>query len=476
MNKIRIATLLLLLISFITMLSPIPVMADTYTLYESLVITADSSSELYLANYFAQTFTVGSVRHTVDRIRLNLSAEGVTPGNLYVSIRATDGSGNPNGLDLSTGAYSGALLTVSTTIGKMYEIIMTPVTLEANTKYAIVCYGTGTTNILNIHWYKDGSAGAYTDGSYFSSITGGIDWTADTDDDFMFQVWGVSAASTIDDIKVFQGYMESDDWLITTTNHITDTCNNFANIWKMQLIDSVTSTVYAESTISQCGMRPASIYLSAAMGSTLTWGGNYSIKLYGNYGSLPSTTRLINSSTDWIGSISLIDGWALQQAQIMEDYDNVDYVTIVPQPYNEVLTIEGGSIFDRGIPYLSIYRPNIFQVTTHLTTIEYTPYNGSTDYADDLYSDWEGALGVPLSSALTDIAPYFGFTGVDGGRMVGALMILIGFLAVAAVEKSIAFIIILGGVLCGLIPLYTVLFLVFVLSVVLIRSLFWSST
>jgi len=476
MNKIRIATLLLLVISFITMLSPIPVMADTYTLYESLIITADSSSELYLANYFAQTFTVGSERHTVDRIRLNLSAEGATPGNLYVSIRATDGSGNPNGLDLSTGSYSGSLLTVSTTVGAMYEIIMTSVTLEANTKYAIVCYGTGTTNLLNIHWYKDGSAGAYTGGSYFTSITGGINWTVDTDDDFMFQIWGVSAASTIDDIKVFQGYMETDDWLITSINNIKGSCSTIVYPWKMQLIDNATSEVKAESSITQCGMRPASIYLSAAMGDTLTWGGNYSVKIYGSFGAAPSTTKAISASTDWLGDIDFIDGWVKQQAQTMEDNDGIDYITTVPPPYNDVLTIDGGSIFDRGIPYLSDYRPDIFQVTTGTVHLGYTNTTGNTDYADDLYGDWEVALGAPLSDALTDIAPYFGFAGVDAGRMVGMVMVVIGFFAIAMIEKSIAFIIILGGVMCGLIPMATIIFLVFIMAVVLIRSLFWSST
>lgn len=466
--------IILVLAVILTVLTPTVALADAYTLYESYTTGSNSSTELYLSNYYAQTFTVGTVRHTVDKIRLNLSAEGATPGNLYVSVRATNGSGYPNGVDLATGSYSGSLLVVSTTIGSWYEVSMTPLILEANTSYAIVCYGTGTTNILNIHWYCDLTASAYAGGSAFNSSTGGINWVANTSDDFMFQVYGVPANSSIQDVKVFSGYRETGDWLVTAINTINGSCDSFAYPWYMQLIDNATGLPCGISDKLQCGMRPASIYLSAASAAALAWGGNYSVKIYGNYGALPNATRTINA-TDWQGDIIAIEDWARQWATTMQINDATTYITTVPE-WGYVLNMEGGNIFDIGIPYLSTYHPDIFQVTEDTVDIGYIFPNGSTDYADDLYTNWATTLGPNVSGVLTTAAPYFGFTGVDGGRMVGALLTLMGFFSLAIIEKSVAFMVILGGVLIGVFPMATVIFLVFILAVVLIRSLFWSST
>lgn len=466
----------LLVFTLVALLTLMPtiVLADTYVLYENYTTGPNNSAELYLANYFAQTFTVGTVPHTINTVRLNLSSEGATMGNLYVSIRATNASGYPNGLDLSTGAYSGAYLVSSTTAGLMYEITMTELKLTANTTYAIVCYGTGTTNILNIHWYGNWTASSYTGGSYFQSTTGGINWTANTSRDFMFEVYG-KATNTINDVKVFEDYQETGDWLITVMNNIEGDCNNFNYAWRMQLYNTVTSAVIAETDIDQCGMRPDYILLSANTTATLVWGGNYSIKIYGNYGVYPNATRQIATS-DWIGPDPYkLEQWVISQAKIMATEDYTTYIETVPE-YNEVLNVAGGSIFDIGIPLLSYYHPDIFQMSIKHIPLGYVPTNGSTSYADDLYDDWDLALGPDVSGALTTAAPYFGFTGVDGGRMIGALLTIMGFIALAVVEKTIAFMIIIGGVLIGVFPMATIVMLVFILAVVLIRSLFWSST
>jgi hypothetical protein len=106
----------------------------------------------------------------------------------------------------------------------------------------------------------------------------------------------------------------------------------------------------------------------------------------------------------------------------------------------------------------------------------YLPSTGGTTYATDLYDNWDVAVGPEVSAVLTTAAPYFGFVGADGGRMVGALLTLLGFLSLAIIEKSVAFLVILGGVMIGVFPMATVVMLVFVMAVVLIRSLFWSST
>jgi hypothetical protein len=296
----------------------------------------------------------------------------------------------------------------------------------------------------------------------------------------------LAASPSVDDVKVYTDYYETDDWLIVATYNISG--GNFADCtntscfrppaytWYIQLVDS-TGTALTKNKLEQGGMRPFGISVSAATAAGYTYGGNYSVKIYGAFNTPnPNASRTL-TAVDWRGEVAAgeLDEWVRQQAQIMEDYDGIDYVTTVVE-WDEVLTQTGGSIFDRGISLLSTYRPDIFQVTHYLFPLGYTPSAGTTDYADDLYDNWDTTLGPEIAPSLTAIAPYFGFTGVDGGRMVGALLTLMGFLSLAIIEKSVAFMVILGGVMIGVFPMATVILLVFIMAVVLIRSLFWSST
>ena len=290
----------------------------------------------------------------------------------------------------------------------------------------------------------------------------------------------LAASPSVDNVKVFKGYQETGDWIIVATYNIsgsntsTSLCNDAAT-WSIKLIDNATGLEKANLPIQQCGMRPFGIYLSANSTLGLSFGGNntYSVKIYGNWGTNP-TASLNISTADWRGqNLDYLDKWVKEQAQIMETFDGIDYVTPVPAPDYEVLTVAGGNIFDIGIPQLSVVRPAIFQVNTVNFPLGYIPSNGSTSYADNLYNNWDVTLGPDVSDALTSAAPYFGFTS---GRMVGALLTIMGFLSLAIIEKSVAFMIILGGVMIGVFPMATVVFLVFILAVVLIRSLFWSST
>lgn len=291
---------------------------------------------------------------------------------------------------------------------------------------------------------------------------------------------------SVDDVKVFQDYTETGDWLVVATYNISGgnlaDCTNTSCFrsptykWYIQFIDNNTGISITTNRIEQEGMKPFGININATKVTSLQWSGNYSVKIYGDYLAIPNASKSL-TSTDWGGAVA--DGelkeWVRQQAQIMEDYSGVDYITVVSM-YDEVLTMDGGSIFDRGIPYLSAYLPSVFQVNTYTYPIGYVPSNGSTSYADNLYTDWDTTLGPEVSASLTSIAPYFGFTGVDGGRMIGALLTIIGFLSLAIIEKSVAFMVILGGVMIGVFPMATVILFVFILSVLLVRSLFWSST
>jgi hypothetical protein len=224
----------------------------------------------------------------------------------------------------------------------------------------------------------------------------------------------LAASPSVDDVKVFTDYYEADDWLIVATYNISG--GNFSNCtntscfrppaytWYIQFVDS-TGTVLTTNKLAQSGMKPFGISVSAATAAGYTYGGNYSVKIYGNYGATPNSSRTL-VATDWRGQVSAgeLDQWVVQQAQIMEDYELVDYVTTVVEG-DEVLTQEGGSIFDRGISQLSYYRPDIFQITHYLFPLGYTPTTGDTTYADDLYDNWDTTLGPEIAPSLTAIAP-----------------------------------------------------------------------
>jgi hypothetical protein len=293
-----------------------------------------------------------------------------------------------------------------------------------------------------------------------------------------------AASPSVDDVKVYQNYENTGDWLVVAVYNISGTNTSTSQCgsnypWYIQLVDNTTGIPVTNNPLNQCGMRPFGIYISPNMSAGLVYNGNYSVKIYGQWGSSPNASRTINNS-DWRGSVyapSLeFDKWIIQEAKVIQAFDGKTYVETVPvmtgSGYLEVLNPDGGLIFNAGISFLSSYKPNLFQITYDTFPMGYNNSSGSTNYADALYTNWDIALGPDVSTALTNAGWYLGI----GGRMMGALLTIIGFLSLAIIEKSVAFMVILGGVMIGVFPMATVILLVFVLAVVLIRSLFWSST
>lgn len=280
---------------------------------------------------------------------------------------------------------------------------------------------------------------------------------------------------SVDDVKVYTGYAETDDWLIVVVYNVsgTDTnssCDIYAYPWRIQLLNGAIELT--DNNLQQCGMRPASIYLNADTAAGLVWGTNYSVKIYGNFGAEPNASRTINAS-DWVGeNLNGLDQWVISKAKIIGTFDSVDYVDAVPV-YGEVLNTDGGYIFDTGIPYLSHYRPDIFEITAESVIIDYEETDGTGSYGEGLYTTpMEDIWGLPIATALDNMGFYF---GIDG-RIFGAVLMFIGFICLAAFSKTIAFLIIIGGVVVGLVPMSLLLVVVLVLAVVFIRGWFWSST
>lgn len=458
------------------------VLADSYTLYEYYNTNNDADNEIYLANYYAQTFTVGSDSHTINTVRLMLYSEG-TPGNLYVSIRATS-AGVPTGLDLSTGAYTGSLL-LGASPGNWREIEMTAYTLEAGETYAIVCYGTGASNANCIHWRQDASGPTYAGGSKYASTNGGVTWSATAGTDFMFEVYG-EVAYEIGDARVFSGYLEDDDWIIVTRY----TCNDPlyapygdpSETWAIQLLNAA-GDVVASDPLMAWGTKPGSIYIKASEATALEWGDeDYDLRIQ-SLGDPTTYASFDLVASAWYGSIEaagdLLDNWCIYSAKLMGEEDEGDdeaYIINVVE-YGEVLNVAGGNIFQNGIADLEEVRPYLFYVTIQ-DIGEWEEDTGPGAYETSL-DDWETAVGAELEAAFDDTGA---LVGLDG-RYIGGIIVFVSFLVLSGLAVStghftaglsLGSVVLICGVLVGLIPMGAMFVAIALLVVLFVKNFWWT--
>lgn len=144
----------------------------------------DQIYQFYGDTWLAQTFTVGATLHTITSVKLKFRKWG-TVSTLTVSIRATTG-GHPSGNDLTSGTINAGTFSSTPT---WYTINLTEYTLAANTMYAIVCRVGGDADNL-VGWSYDATSPTYTGGNFEYSTNAGANWGANTNNDFMFEVWG----------------------------------------------------------------------------------------------------------------------------------------------------------------------------------------------------------------------------------------------------------------------------------------------
>jgi hypothetical protein len=151
------------------------------TLYDNY---NDNWASTYSLEILAQTFTA-SATYTVTSIKVKISdGYGLS---IPVQLQAVDGEGHPSGTYLCSG-----ILTPSGNDLDWYEVTMSAGgDLTIGTKYAVVLDNTGNPSI----------AWAYMDGDPFAggNAEGFIDgaWSALTDFDFNFEVWGVPTAPPV---------------------------------------------------------------------------------------------------------------------------------------------------------------------------------------------------------------------------------------------------------------------------------------
>lgn len=392
------------------------VLAQDRQIYEYYNTNDDTGNGIYGAVWYGQTFNVTN-SHTIDAVRLRLYQVGAA-GYLYVSIRECDpDTGLPEGVDLTSGIYDGDLL-ITNTAGSFREISLTEYTLQADTQYAIVCYGTGADVSNGIFWRSDNSAPTYDDGYFISSTDDGITWADDTAKDFMFEVYG-SPSFEIVGAQVYSGFRESDDWLIVV-NYINEVSpyyplDNPENYWLLQIMDG--ATLLHSQPIRDWGQRPGSLYLNAETVESMEWGVAYTIRLYGNYGDNPSTSYDLTSA-DWVGtSLRQLDTWCLNLARAIEEREGEELLTEAED--GDVLNTVGGAIFAKGIPWLPETRPDIFQYA--ISTLEYSENTWTHAYEESL-GTWESWMGATV----TDLANKAGaIVGLSGEWALGGFFFLL---------------------------------------------------
>lgn len=166
------------------------------TKYENYIYYTTWYKESVMAsNWFAQTFTP-SVTHTVNAVKLKLYRMG-TPNTLTVSIKATDGSGNPTGDDLCSGTINGNIVTTNQA-GLWYLVDFGNGTnITASTVYAIVVRKSGGNDYNYIGWISDTSA-SYSGGHAHQSTDAGDSWAnCPSSDDFLFEEWNYSTSTML---------------------------------------------------------------------------------------------------------------------------------------------------------------------------------------------------------------------------------------------------------------------------------------
>lgn len=174
-------------------------LTETLSIYEKLgssqkyeyYDTGDDGNGIVHGNeWFAQTFTP-LTDHYITSVKLKSWRDGL-PGDVIVSIKATDGSNHPTGNDLTSTTFDANDLPTSFGAAIWKEITLPVYLLLASIKYALVVRAPDgdTSNTFRWRLDTDGSGGNYSGGCEEYSSSGGSSWTSYTDRDLLFEEWG----------------------------------------------------------------------------------------------------------------------------------------------------------------------------------------------------------------------------------------------------------------------------------------------
>lgn len=284
---------------------------------------------------------------------------------------------------------------------------------------------------------QQNTIGAYVNAIRFSDAAGGVgnDFYIDN---FIVRNWrtippyiaswgsetGLGNLPQIQDIKVFEGFKNTGDWLFTIRylNIFTPYYDTYdvRQYFVIRLLN-LAGTEIARTSVPVWGNKVGCIYLSASQASVLNWGSAYTIQIYGTFTGNPYTAYTLNSA-DWIGvDLTRLDSWVITSAGVIGSYYSTQLTTNIATR-GEVLNPDGATVFNIGIPGLMLVRPNLFQIYTGSGTASvptYTQANRSDAY--------QTKIGTKATALLTNMGS---FINTDG-RTIGVilcilLMVIIG--------------------------------------------------
>jgi len=482
MKKLQVKLALpLILILLCTALLPLTVNAVTYTSYENYTTGDDAAGLVFTGNWSVQTFTTNATlpgtSHTINTIRLKLYQLGEA-GTLAVGIRATNSSGAPIGLDLSSGTLGGDTITTDAG-GIWYDIEVDEITLAANTSYAIVSRGTGANATNTLGWRYNSTGATYSGGNRWSSIDGGVTWVSDAGADYVFEVFGTPAME-VHGANVYEGYLYDGDWLVVVSyKNIFEpyyTGGSSRDSFYVQLTNA-DNTLIAQTPMPEWGYKPGALYLSNTTVSALEWGALYKVALSSVESPHYNETYTLTSG-DWRGTgLILLDDWCLTVANSMGDYYGVDLV-IETASKGFVLNEQGGVMFLNGIPYLDKIRPGLFMIATE--GIDYTDPTWTGNYESGL-DEWDAAVGAQLTGIFNDAGDMVNLSGKNIGIML--IFLLYAGIATSAfvighgtAGMALALPVLIVGVYFGFIPFAAMGVAIAVTVILLARQLWWSQT
>jgi len=155
--------------------------------WEYNAATYTGTTPIYGTIWGGQTFTTGPTAHTINEVDLMIADVG-TPVILNVEIYAVGINHKPTGLALTSG-----LISIWTGFdGFWFPAYLTPISLTANTEYAIVCSAWGGggsgSNYISLNYGT-----TYSNGGSVLSVNSGSSWTYNANIDAKFYVYGVES-------------------------------------------------------------------------------------------------------------------------------------------------------------------------------------------------------------------------------------------------------------------------------------------
>ena len=441
-------------------------------IYEYLNTGNDGNSDaIYDTNWSAQSFTIADTGHTITSVNLFIKRVG-SPGNITVSLKHANESLLPTGDDIAGNTINGDL--ISTNYGWYKVTFITEEPLIAGNIYAIVVranYGDSDNYVL---WASD-TGGALDNGIASSSTSGGINWSSKAPADYLFEIWGNPSIS-VEGAAVFQNYHEDGDMLfLIAYKNIYAPYYPYQDPMKyfsLQILDTDGLTVLHQIACKSWHYMPTAIYLSANTASSITNGGAYYIRLYGNFTGNPSASYALTES-DWIGSSEVsLKQWIWSAAYAMEDYYDVTITTVISG--KTVLNETGGAIFNSSIPLLGSTMPDIFLTIPHSFHFEDVNWVNAFDNS----YDWEDMVGTQVS---TWAASGSELLGVDAKTIVGlgllALYLIVGVAMFSAGHTTaglgISFPFIVAAGVIGVIDIVLIAIIGIVMAALFVWSMFW---